>query len=169
MSSRVLLVPAIRLMSAKPRLQIGLRSMDMEVWWSWSISRTMFSTKMLSITDDRHLSLKESFCSVVHHYTLVHILSNFLMTGRDPLRCLILKSNVPCDSWQSQRTFDNRWSCDKGSDDAVDDYLSRWLKICSPVLLPSLKPTCSSARSFSVAMALLFLYYFQQGFACVAD
>lgn len=49
-----LLVPVIRSMSsAKRTLQIVLPPMEMEVWWSWRLSRMIFSKIMNSICDGR--------------------------------------------------------------------------------------------------------------------
>ena len=51
----LLLLPIKSMSSAKRRLQIGLPSMVMEVWWSWKVVSIIFSWKVLKNSEEtRH-------------------------------------------------------------------------------------------------------------------
>ena len=156
-----LLLPLIRLrLLANRRLHTGLPPMEMDAWWSWSVSCMIFSeNKSNNVGESKYLCrtptvvLKNSPGWLFKRSALLE----FSYSERLELVLHLCQSfwgpATGLHAGLRQMPSWSLWSCE--TDHAGIVGASLWLlKICFTVLKPGLKPSCSSASS-SYALAVI--------------
>ena len=160
-----LLLPPMRLMSsANCRSHMGLPTMDIDVWWSWSVFCMIFSRNKLNrMGESKHLwqtptvVLKNYLSLPFQRTALLELSYRAWMAWTNPSTVLKLLrtchrhacQNLSSTFWKSMKLWNRlRWHC------RCFFVMTRLLKICSTVLRPGLTPVCSSAgRSSALALS----------------